>query len=378
MTLTEISQAGAARSGVLRTARGDVPTPAFMPVGTAGTVKGVDPAELKALGYGLALANTYHLMLRPGEDRVRALGGLHRMMAWDGALLTDSGGFQAFSLGANVRLTDEGVLFRSHIDGARHLLTPERAMAVQRSLGADIAMALDHCAALPAGRAALEDAVRRTTAWLVRCAAAWRADGGPAGQALFGIVQGGTDPELRRRSAEEVGALDLPGTAIGGLSVGEDTDAMWATVALTAPLLPADRPRYLMGVGRPDDVLAAVEAGVDLFDCVLPTRCARTGLLFTSRGDLVIRNARWADDPGPPDPDCGCPCCARFTLAYLRHLFVARELLGLRLATLHNLAFYARMMRDLRAAIGGGQDAVRAYVRAFRAAREELGARIRR
>jgi len=364
---------GEARAGVLTTPHGDVQTPVFMPVGTAGTVKGIDPLELKALGYGLMLSNTYHLMLRPGHERVEALGGLHAMMAWDGAVLTDSGGFQAFSLGNLSRMNDEGVEFRSHHDGSKHLLTPERAVEIQEALGADIIMAFDHCAALPAESSAVEDAVRRTTAWLGRCVAARTRT---EDQALFGIVQGGVDLDLRRRSVEEVCAFDLPGFAIGGLSVGESVEAMWDTARGTAPLMPADKPRYLMGVGRPDDLIEAVRAGVDMFDCVLPTRCARTGLLFTSRGDLVVRNARWADDGDPPDPDCDCPCCSRFSLTYLRHLFVAKEMLGMRLLTLHNLAFYRRLMTKLRAAILDGT--LDSFVAEFRAKREELGIRIKR
>jgi queuine tRNA-ribosyltransferase len=345
----------------------------FMPVGTAGTVKSIDPDELKALGYGLCLSNTYHLMLRPGHERVRALGGLHRMMAWGGALLTDSGGFQAFSLSDLSKMSEQGVEFRSHHDGSKHLLTPESAVAIQEALGADIIMAFDHCAALPAERADVEDAVRRTTAWLQRCVdARTRTED----QALFGIVQGGIDPELRRRSVEEVCAFDLPGFAIGGLSVGESVQDMWDTARLTAPLMPADKPRYLMGVGKPDDLIEGVKAGVDMFDCVLPTRAARTGLLFTSRGDLVLKNARWKDDPGPPDPRCDCPCCSRFSLAYLRHLLVSKEILGVRLLTLHNLALYKRLMEGLRAAILDGS--LDNFVASFRAGREELGSRIRR
>ena len=360
-----------ARCGVLTTPHGEVPTPAFMPVGTAGTVKGIDPAELEALGYRMALANTYHLMLRPGHERVERLGGLHRFMAWSRGLLTDSGGFQVFSLGDKVQISDDGAVFRSHLDGSEHVLTPERCMEIQQALGADIAMALDHCAALPAEAEAVEAAVARTSAWLARCIAAHHRED----QALFGIVQGGIDQALRRRSVEEVCAFELPGFAIGGLSVGESTQAMWDTAAFTAPLLPADRPRYLMGVGRPDDLIAAVSAGVDMFDCVLPTRCARNGLLFTSRGDIVVRNARWKDDPEPPDPDCQCPTCSRFSMAYLRHLQISGELLGLRLNTLHNLAFYARLMEGLRGAIR--DESLETFTADFRARREELGSRIR-
>ncbi len=375
MAVTWAKQAGhgEARAGTLTTLRGEVATPVFMPVGTAGTVKGIDPLELQAMGYGLALSNTYHLMLRPGHEQVRALGGLHKMMAWDRALLTDSGGFQAFSLTDLSRMDDNGVQFRSHIDGSKHLLTPERAVEIQEALGADIIMAFDHCAALPAETAAVEDAVRRTTAWLGRCAnARTTADR----QALFGIVQGGVDPALRRRSVEEVCAFDLPGFAIGGLSVGESVQDMWDTTRLTAPLMPAEKPRYLMGVGKPDDLIEAVRAGVDMFDCVLPTRAARTGLLFTSRGDLVLKNARWKEDPGPPDPDCDCPCCSRFSLAYLRHLLVAKEILGVRLLTLHNLQFYKRLMEGLRQGIVAGT--LDGFVADFRAGRQELGTRIRR
>jgi len=362
---------GSGRAGVLTTPHGEVQTPALMPVGTAGTVKGMDPDEVFGLGYRMLLANTYHLLLRPGPERVAALGGLHRMMAWRGALLTDSGGFQVFSLGQRVRLTDDGATFRSHIDGSKHVLTPERAMEVQEALGADVAMALDHCPALPATREEIEAAVARTSAWLTRCV---RAHSRPD-QALFGIVQGGTEADLRRRSVEEVCAHDLPGYAIGGLSVGELRGPMWETAAETAARLPGDRPRYLMGVGTPDDLLECARNGVDMFDCVLPTRCARNALLFTSRGDVVVTHARWADEPAPPDPDCDCPTCSRFSLAYLRHLHRSREVLGVRLNTLHNLAYYRRLMRGLRQALLEGR--ADAYARDVRARREELGTKIR-
>ena len=373
MAVTWTSEAtdGPGRAGVLSTPHGEVETPVFMPVGTAGTVKGIDPAELTALGFRMHLANTYHLMLRPGAARVAALGGLHRMMAWDGALLTDSGGFQVFSLGRSVKLTDEGASFQSHLDGSTHLLTPERAMELQAALGADVVMALDHCPALPSPLADVEAAVARTGAWLARCVAAPRRDD----QALFGIVQGGTDADLRARAVEDVCAHDLPGYAIGGLSVGEAREAMWETAAATAARLPADRPRYLMGVGTPDDLLECARHCVDMFDCVLPTRCARNGLLFTSRGDLIVTHARWADEPGPPDAACGCPTCRRFSLAYLRHLHMSREVLGLRLNTIHNLAFYRGLTAGLRVALKEGR--ADRYARELRASREELGARIR-
>jgi len=366
---------GAARRGRLETARGPIDTPVFMPVGTAATVKTLEPRDLEALGARIVLANTYHLFLRPGHERVRRLGGLHRFMAWSGALLTDSGGFQVFSLGERaagrdragpglVEIAEEGVTFRSHLDGSRQFLSPERAIEVQEALGADVIMAFDECPPSLADRAYHEVSLARTQRWLVRCREAWRvleaekASGGPAaGSAcsLFGIAQGGLFPDLRARAIEEAAALDLPGYALGGYAVGEAPETMWEGVARDAPLLPASKPRYLMGVGTPEDLLAGVAAGVDLFDCVLPTRTARNGLLFTSEGKVVIRNARYADDEGPADPSCSCYTCRTFSRAYLRHLFKAGEILGLRLNTLHNLHFYLSLMDGTRRAIEAGR-----------------------
>ena len=345
--LLHADAATGARRGRLHTAHGMVETPFFMPVGTQATVKAVGQDDLRALGAEIVLANTYHLMLRPGEELIRELGGLHRFMAWDRALLTDSGGFQVYSLAQNRKITEEGASFQSHLDGSRWLLTPERSIRIQEALGADVIMAFDECPPSTAERGYLEESLARTTRWLQRCVAAWSR--GPS--ALFGIVQGGVDVELRRRHLQEVCAIDLPGYALGGYSVGEQPEQMQASVAEVAPLLPADRPRYLMGVGTPVDLVDAIGAGVDMFDCVLPTRCARNGLLFTSEGRLNLRNRTHARDARPADPGCSCYTCRTHSRAYLRHLFAADELLALRLATLHNLHHYLELMRGARAAI---------------------------
>ncbi|MHB8419622.1 MAG: tRNA guanosine(34) transglycosylase Tgt [Myxococcales bacterium] len=342
---------GAARAGTLRTPHGAVETPVFMPVGTAGSVKAVGPDDLEALGARMILGNTYHLLLRPGPELVAGQGGLHRFMAWPRSLLTDSGGFQVFSLTERRELSEEGVEFRSHLDGSRHTLTPESAIAIQEQLGSDVAMVFDECPPASASRAYLEESLARTHRWARRCKAAWH-PGGPS--ALFGIVQGALDRELRRRSAEEICALDLPGYALGGFSVGESPAEMHEGVAFASPLLPADRPRYLMGVGSPDDLLHAVAAGIDMMDCVLPTRCARHGLLFTSRGRLVIRNRACTEDAGPVDPDCRCYTCRTFSRAYLRHLFQAKELLCYRLNSIHNLSYFVGLMAGARRAIREG------------------------
>ncbi|MGZ6028132.1 MAG: tRNA guanosine(34) transglycosylase Tgt [Myxococcaceae bacterium] len=336
-----------ARRGRLHTPHGTVETPVFMPVGTQATVKAIGQDDLRALGTEIILGNTYHLMLRPGPALVGALGGLHRFMAWDRAILTDSGGFQIYSLARSRKLTEEGASFQSHLDGSQWLLTPERSMQIQETLGADIIMAFDECAPSRAERPYLEESLARTTRWLHRCAAAWTR----GASALFGIVQGGLDLELRRRHLAEVCAVELPGYALGGYSVGERPEEMHASVAEVAPLLPEDRPRYLMGVGTPVDLVTAIGAGVDMFDCVLPTRCARNGLLFTTRGRLNMRNAVHARDERPPDAACHCYTCRTHSRAYLRHLFAADELLALRLATLHNLHHYLELMRGARAAI---------------------------
>ena len=351
-TYTVAATDGEARAGVLRTAHGDVPTPAFMPVGTKATVKTVDPDELRALGATIVLANTYHLHFRPGEDLMAELGGLHRFMGWEGPILTDSGGFQVFSLRDTIAtVDDEGVTFRSVYDGAVARFTPESVAAIQAKLGSDVAMCLDICAPAEVDRTQLAEAVRRTTLWAARQRAAPRADG----QMLFGIAQGATDAELRRRSIAELGELDFDGYALGGLAIGEGRELMFETTAWGAALLPDDRPRYFMGIGDPEGVLEVIERGVDMFDCVLPTRTARTGSALTWEGRLNLRNARFARDPRPLDDDCSCPACSRFSRAYLRHLINQEELLGLRLLSLHNLRFLLELTANARAAIEQGR-----------------------
>jgi queuine tRNA-ribosyltransferase len=335
-----------ARLGRLSTAHGDVDTPAFMPVGTAGAVKAVTPPELRSCGAQIVLSNTYHLYLRPGHELVEALGGLHRFMQWEGPILTDSGGFQVFSLAALRSIDDEGVRFRSHIDGSMHLLTPELSMDIQRALGSDVAMTFDECPPWPAEREAVERAVARTTLWAERCRQAYNGPG-----ALFGIVQGGTHPDLREKSAKALLKLDLPGYAIGGVSVGEPQAAVAGIVRITAEMLPRERPRYLMGVGRPEDLVRAVAEGADLFDCVMPTRNARNGTLFTSCGKIIIKQARYRDDPRPLDPECGCEACRGYSRAYLRHLFVSGEIMAARLHSIHNLTYYLGLMERMRKAI---------------------------
>lgn len=340
---------GAARRGVLHTPHGPIATPCFAPVGTQATVKTLTPHDLEALDVHLILSNTYHLYLRPGAETIARLGGLHRFMGWDRPILTDSGGFQIFSLSHLRRVDADGVTFRSHIDGSEHRFTPERAVAVQELLGADIIMCLDECPD-PLDRRYNEEALQRTHAWAERCRAAQaRRD-----QALFGIVQGGVFPDLRAQSAQVLRGLDFLGYAIGGLSVGETKEQMYAMLDVVTPLLPTDRPRYLMGVGTPEDILEAVARGVDLFDCVLPTRVARNGGLLTRQGRLNLRNARYAEDPGPVEAGCTCYTCQHFSRAYLRHLFKAGEVLALRLATVHNLHFMLRLMDDVRVHIQGG------------------------
>jgi queuine tRNA-ribosyltransferase len=343
---------GAARLGRLHTTRGLVETPAFMPVATQGSVKGLAPADLRAAGTQMVLANTYHLFLRPGAEAVRQLGGLHRFMGWDGPILTDSGGFQVFSLARLRTIEEAGVEFRSHVDGSLRFLSPETCVEVQQALGVDIIHPLDECLAHPAPEDEIERSLGLTLRWLARSVAVHRA--GSGGQALFGIVQGGTSPRLRQRAVEETTRFDLDGYAIGGLAVGEPKAELYAITELVTSLLPADRPRYLMGVGKPQDLLEAVARGVDLFDCVLPTRNARNGQAFTVEGPLNIRQARFAQDPAPLDPECPCEACARFSRAYVRHLFASRELLAYRLLSLHNVTFYARLMAGARQAIHDG------------------------
>ena len=340
---------GMARAGVLTTPHGCVATPLFMPVATAATVKGVDIGRVAETGAGMILANTYHLHLRPGEGTVEQGGGLARFMGWHGPTLTDSGGYQVFSLAMQVRVTEEGACFRSHLDGAAVMLTPEEAVRIQERLGADVAMQLDHVVALPNDRDVVADAMRRSLRWAERCRDARRR----ADQALFGIVQGGLEPDLRRESAAGLVALGFPGYAVGGLSVGEGQAAMLAALAATTPHLPADRPRYLMGVGQPADIVGAVSLGIDMFDCVLPTRCGRNSLVYTFAGPLRLRNARHAGDERPLEADCPCVAC-RHSRSYLRHLFLAGEMLGPILASIHNLTFYQRLVARLRAAVVAG------------------------
>jgi queuine tRNA-ribosyltransferase len=343
---------GAARAGVLRTAHGDVPTPAFMPVGTKASVKTLHPDEVRDLGADILLGNTYHLHFRPGDELIAELGGLHSFMGWDGPILTDSGGFQVFSLRDTIlRVDDEGVTFRSVYDGSAARFTPETVARIQANLGSDIAMCLDVCPAAGVPRAALEEAVRRTTHWAERQRAAPRAPG----QLVFGIAQGASDPELRRRSIEQVTALDLDGYALGGLSVGEPRELTLDATGWAAPLLPEDRPRYFMGIGDAEGILEVIERGIDMFDCVLPTRTARTGSALTWQGRLNLRNARFARDQGPLEEGCGCPACTRFSRAYLRHLINQEELLGLRLLTLHNLHFVLDVTAKARRAIEDGE-----------------------
>ena len=353
---------GAARRGELTTAHGVVQTPCFMPVGTRGAVKSVTQRDLEDLGAEIILGNTYHLYLRPGDGLIARCGGLHRFMGWNRPILTDSGGYQVFSLAAMSKIGEDGAQFRSHLDGSLHALTPERAADIQAQLGSDIAMVLDQCLASPAEPGPARDAMERSVRWAGRARARQlqlRHDPASApevtvtnpGQAQFGILQGGVYPELRTESAQRTVEIGFEAYAIGGLSVGEPVDVMYEVVGLTAPLLPTDRPRYLMGTGMPDDLIECVARGIDMFDCVLPTRNARNGQLLTSRGPLVIRNARYAEDSRPPDPDCGCYTCRHFSRAYLRHLYIAGEMTAATLNSLHNLHFYLDTMRRIREAI---------------------------
>ena len=347
MKFTVSHRDGAARRARLELAHGTVDTPAFMPVGTYGTVKAMSPAELKALGAQIVLGNTFHLWLRPGTEVIARHGGLHRFMGWDAPLLTDSGGFQVFSLGAMRKITEEGVKFASPINGDRLLLTPEESMRVQRVLDSDVAMVFDDCTPHPATAKQAEKSMRLSLRWARRSKDAF----GGSPNALFGIVQGSVYEDLREESLAGLEAIGFDGYAIGGLAVGEPREARGRVLAHTAPRLPADRPRYLMGMGTPEDLIEAVQAGVDMFDCVLPTRNARNGWLYTRRGDVKIRNARWRDDAQPLDAQCGCYACRNFSRAYLHHLQKANEILGARLNTLHNLHYYQELMRELRAAI---------------------------
>ncbi len=337
-----------ARRGQLKTPHATIETPVFMPVGTAATVKAMRPEDVKELGASIILSNTYHLYLRPGHEIVREAGGLHKFMNWDRAILTDSGGFQVFSLGDLRKITEEGVTFRSHIDGSTHMFTPEKSMEVQNALGSDIIMAFDECAPYPADRAYVKQSLERTTRWLARCKEAHK---NTEKQSLFGIMQGGMYPDLRRQSAEEIVEMDLPGYAVGGLSVGEPKEVMYEVLDQCVDYLPKDKARYLMGVGSPDCLFEGVERGIDMFDCVLPTRIARNGMALTSHGRVTIKNARYERDFSALDAECGCYTCRNYSRAYLRHLFKGNEILSSMLLTNHNLYFLVHLMENIRKAI---------------------------
>lgn len=342
----------AARRGRLHLPHGVVETPIFMPVGTAASVKSIAPDDLDRMNAQIILGNTYHLFLRPGHELVKRHGGLHGFMSWKKPILTDSGGFQVYSLAASRKISEEGVVFRSHLDGSKRMISPEISIEIQQALGADVIMAFDECPPAGSERSYFERSLDRTTRWAHRCKAAWDQEG-PSN--LFGIVQGGLHKDLRQRHAEEICSLDLPGYALGGYSVGEPIPAMYASVAEAAPMLPADKPRYLMGVGTPEDLITCVGLGIDMFDCVLPTRTARNARLYTSEGIVNIKNARWADDPSPLDPACGCYTCQNFSRAYLRHLYNAQEILAYRLNSLHNLTFFLDLMDTARRMIAEGR-----------------------
>lgn len=360
--IQQLDPSSKGRIGLLTTSHAVIETPAFMPVGSLGPVKGLEPEDLRRLGFQLILNNAYHLYLRPGHKVVADMGGLHAFTGWPGAILTDSGGFQIFSLARLCGITDEGVTFQSHIDGSTHFITPEKAMEIEEALGADIIMVLDQCVALPAGREIIRESVGRTKLWAERCQASRRR----TDQALFGIVQGGLEADLRVASARELVSLGFDGYAIGGLSVGEDKSDMHAMLDVTVPELPEKKPRYLMGVGHPEDLLEGVARGIDLFDCVVPSRHGRTGSLFTTTGRLVIKQARYAEDARPIDPDCMCPVCRRYSRAYLHHLFTVKEMLGARLNTIHNLWYFSDLMRRMRKALlqGAFQEFREAFYRA--------------
>jgi len=347
-----ITRDGAARAGRLATAHGTIATPCFMPIGTAGTVKAMTPDGVAASGARLILGNTYHLMLRPGAERVAALGGLHKFMNWPHAVLTDSGGFQVMSLAALRTISEDGVAFRSHIDGSRHVLTPERSIEIQRLLGSDITMSFDECTPFPAERSAVEASMELSMRWAERSRRTFIERDG---HGIFGIVQGGAHADLRERSARRLVKIGFDGYAIGGLAIGEGQATTFAMTEATVPFLPADRPRYLMGVGKPGDLVGGVKRGVDMFDCVLPTRSGRTAQAFTRDGTLNLRNARHADDPAPLDPECRCPACTGFSRAYLHHLVKAGEILAAMLLTAHNLTYYADLMAAMREAIMAGR-----------------------
>ncbi|MEM6972035.1 MAG: tRNA guanosine(34) transglycosylase Tgt [Pseudomonadota bacterium] len=357
---------GRARLGTVSTPRGEIRTPAFMPVGTAATVKAMLPGQVRDTGADILLGNTYHLMLRPGAERIDRLGGLHRFMNWDRPILTDSGGFQVMSLAGLRKLSEDGVRFASHIDGSKHLLSPESSMQIQRLLGSDIVMAFDECTPFPADHATARRSMALSMRWAERSRDAF---GDRPGHALFGIQQGSTFEDLRGESAEALKAIGFDGYAIGGLAVGEGQDLMFDVLDYAPAMLPADKPRYLMGVGKPEDILGAVERGVDMFDCVLPTRSGRTGQAFTRRGDINLKNARHRDDPRPLDPDCDCPCCRSYSRAYLHHVTRAGEVIAMMLTTMHNLHFYQEMMAGIRRAIA--EDRFAEFAADFRRQRAE-------
>jgi queuine tRNA-ribosyltransferase len=357
---------GAARTGTIAMRRGEIRTPAFMPVGTGATVKAMKPADVRATGADIILGNTYHLMLRPGAERVARLGGLHDFMRWERPILTDSGGYQVMSLSALTKTSEEGVAFQSHIDGSRHMLSPERSMEIQRLLGSDIVMAFDECTSYPATRDQAARSMERSMRWAKRSRDGFDSGTDHAeGAALFGIQQGSMEADLRLQSSQALIDIGFDGYAVGGLAVGEGQAEMFRVLDFAADMLPADRPRYLMGVGKPDDIVGAVERGIDMFDCVLPTRSGRNGQAFTRTGPVNIRNARHAEDKGPLDPACGCPVCGTWSRAYLHHLVRSGEILGAMLMTEHNLWFYQALMADLRAAIAEGRLA--AFAAGFRA-----------
>lgn len=357
---------GAARTGVISTPRGDIRTPAFMPVGTAATVKAMLPESVRATGADILLGNTYHLMLRPTAERIAHLGGLHRFMNWEGPILTDSGGFQVMSLAGLRKLTEEGVRFSSHIDGSKHMLSPERSMEIQKLLGSDIVMCFDECPALPATEAEVAKSMALSMRWAQRSRDAF---GDRPGHALFGIMQGGVTRDLREQSAKALIDIGFDGYAVGGLAVGEGQEAMFGVLDYAPGFLPEDKPRYLMGVGKPDDIVGAVERGIDMMDCVLPSRSGRTGQAWTRRGQVNIKNARHMDDPRPLDEDCNCPACRNYSRAYLHHVFRAQEMISGMLLTWHNLHYYQELMQGLRDAIAAGRLAE--FVSAFHAVRAE-------
>ncbi len=342
---------GKARRGVINTTRGDIRTPAFMPVGTAATVKAMLPESVRETGADILLGNTYHLMLRPGAERIDRLGGLHEFMNWQRPILTDSGGFQVMSLASLRKLTEEGVTFKSHIDGSKHALTPERSMEIQRLLGSDIVMCFDECPALPATEDAVAQSMRLSMRWAQRSRDAF---GDRPGHALFGIQQGGVTQDLRAESAEALRAIEFDGYAVGGLAVGEGQEAMFGVLTYAPDMLPEDKPRYLMGVGKPDDIVGAVKRGIDMMDCVLPSRSGRTGQVFTRMGQLNIKNARHQDDPRPIDESCTCPACRSYSRAYLHHVFRSQEIISSMLLTWHNLHYYQQIMQGMRDAIAAG------------------------